>query len=539
MKIKLIYFTLISIVLLINPKVLCNDLDSLIEKHQLLPKRKLKSILNNGVSNNKIESLYGDSLNSKSFPIESDKNMSDSDFQAEDEKFKDGFQNILNKTYGDVLESLIKADKFKSDSVKVLDLKEEISQIQLQIRSDSIKLKSLIINQFLNNSDSLAGTNSNLSKISNKIIALNSLKEDFQIKKAEDSKNHKGEVDSLSVKISQVEVGLISDIVKSKQPIKSMGYSSKDFVYKDSLAVLSSVAVKLSKNKSKLPLKQAELKTLFKSISLNKPTSIEKAVKKMELQLGDFLRSKENLPLLLSIEIGLSKYRVLLIDPSKNDIHIHNNGTGSLTPLGDSWMIFEREKKIKPYAVLNAGMYEPNGAAKGLLIEDRLLKHNVDESTKGYGNFYMQPNGVFFQENNGKYGILETREFVTKFATSKKKKTLDFVTINFATQSGPMMIKDNVINSHFYFNSNNTNIRNGVGVSNRWKRPIVVIVISDTKVNFYDFALLFKSVLGCENALYLDGAISKMYIRGEKNKDLSGELGPKILVTEKKTLTNN
>jgi uncharacterized protein YigE (DUF2233 family) len=97
-----------------------------------------------------------------------------------------------------------------------------------------------------------------------------------------------------------------------------------------------------------------------------------------------------------------------------------------------------------------------------------------------------------------------------------------------------MLVKNNLINSQFLFNSTNLNIRNGVGISKKWKRPLVVMVISDTKVNFYDFALLFKSILGCDNALYLDGAISKMYVKGEKTRDLSGELGPKLLVTEKK-----
>jgi uncharacterized protein YigE (DUF2233 family) len=97
-----------------------------------------------------------------------------------------------------------------------------------------------------------------------------------------------------------------------------------------------------------------------------------------------------------------------------------------------------------------------------------------------------------------------------------------------------MLVKNNVINSQFIFNSSNFNIRNGVGISTKWKRKLVVLVISDTKVNFYDFAFLFKSILGCENALYLDGAISKMYVKGEKLRDLSGELGPTLLVTEKK-----
>jgi uncharacterized protein YigE (DUF2233 family) len=39
-----------------------------------------------------------------------------------------------------------------------------------------------------------------------------------------------------------------------------------------------------------------------------------------------------------------------------------------------------------------------------------------------------------------------------------------------------------------------------------------VIVISNTPVNLYDFAILFRDYLTCDNALYLDGVISKVYV---------------------------
>ena len=294
-------------------------------------------------------------------------------------------------------------------------------------------------------------------------------------------------------------------------------------------------ATAINSNQSKLASKLAELKALLKANnSTNKPSSINKAIISLENQFSNFLNSKDQLPLLVSLEFGHSKYRVLFIDPTKNDIHLHNNGSGDLAPLGDSWRYFLNEKKIKPYAVVNAGMYELNGAAKGLLIEDKILKHPIDLIDKGAGNFYMQPNGLFYQDTKGQFGILDTKAFNAKFETGKLKKSQESSTLNFATQSGPMLVKNNVINSQFIFNSSNFNIRNGVGISTKWKRKLVVLVISDTKVNFYDFAFLFKSILGCDNALYLDGAISKMYVKGEKMRDLSGELGPTLLVTEKK-----
>lgn len=332
------------------------------------------------------------------------------------------------------------------------------------------------------------------------------------------------ETEDLTLKNSQLLDNIFSEIHGEKKVSPSAEISTIVKYAKD-----------VNSDQSKLASKLAELKALLKAnSSTNKPSAVNKAIISLENQFSSFLNSKDQIPLLVSLEFGHSKYRILFIDPTKNDIHLHNNGSGDLAPLGDSWRYFLNEKKIKPYAVVNAGMYELNGAAKGLLIEDKILKHQIDLIDKGPGNFYMQPNGLFYQDIKGQFGILDTKAFNTKFETGKLKKSQESSALNFATQSGPMLVKNNVINSQFIFNSSNFNIRNGVGISTKWKRKLVVLVISDTKVNFYDFAFLFKSILGCENALYLDGAISKMYVKGEKLRDLSGELGPTLLVTEKK-----
>jgi len=69
--------------------------------------------------------------------------------------------------------------------------------------------------------------------------------------------------------------------------------------------------------------------------------------------------------------------------------------------------------------------------------------------------------------------------------------------------------------------SKNLHIRNGVGVDNNGH---VVFVISNQKTNFFDFASLFRDELGCQNALYLDGAISKMF-NMETNRKEDGKFG--------------
>ena len=90
-----------------------------------------------------------------------------------------------------------------------------------------------------------------------------------------------------------------------------------------------------------------------------------------------------------------------------------------------------------------------------------------------------------------------------------------------------MLLIDGRINSKFTAHSNNLNIRSGVGVINDGK---IIFLISTEKINFFDFAFIFKDIFHCKNALYLDGAISEMYFKGSGKKPL-GEFGPMIGVS--------
>lgn len=83
--------------------------------------------------------------------------------------------------------------------------------------------------------------------------------------------------------------------------------------------------------------------------------------------------------------------------------------------------------------------------------------------------------------------------------------------IQYGTQSGPMLVINGKIHPKFTFLSKNTNIRNGIGVIKDGQNEKAVLVISEGKVNLYEFALLFQFLFKCDNALYLDGAISKAY----------------------------
>jgi len=166
---------------------------------------------------------------------------------------------------------------------------------------------------------------------------------------------------------------------------------------------------------------------------------------------------------------------------------------------------------------MNAGMYKTDHSPQGLYIE-RGKTLSVLDTTKAAGNFYLKPNGVFFLKNNKTAEICTTEKF-------KNDKNIEY-----ATQSGPMLIIDGKIHPDFKEGSSNLNIRNGVGILPDGK---IVFVLSKNEVNFYDFASYFKS-LGCKNALYLDGFVSRAYVPLKNWTQTDGNFGVLFAVTAKK-----
>ncbi len=57
---------------------------------------------------------------------------------------------------------------------------------------------------------------------------------------------------------------------------------------------------------------------------------------------------------------------------------------------------------------MNGGMFEADNTPKGLYIENSRILKPLDTS-QGSGNFYLQPNGVFYITQNNQLGIAETK----------------------------------------------------------------------------------------------------------------------------------
>lgn len=146
-------------------------------------------------------------------------------------------------------------------------------------------------------------------------------------------------------------------------------------------------------------------------------------------------------------------------------------------------------------AITNAGIFEPGQVPTGLLISGGRTLHALNLDA-GEGNFFLAPNGVFFVGSDGA-AVLETSAFARRGDGDVRE----------ATQSGPLLVAGGTIHPQFARRSTNTAIRSGVGV--RGPRE-VWIAISRSDVNLWTFASFFRDRLGCDDALYLDGAISEL-----------------------------
>lgn len=97
---------------------------------------------------------------------------------------------------------------------------------------------------------------------------------------------------------------------------------------------------------------------------------------------------------------------------------------------------------------MNGGMYMTNSAPLGLYIEKSktLAKLNT---RKANGNFYMQPNGVFYITKNN------TPKIVTTLQMGKENMS----EAKYATQSGPMLLINGAVHKAFNKGSKNLNIQ--------------------------------------------------------------------------------
>lgn len=168
---------------------------------------------------------------------------------------------------------------------------------------------------------------------------------------------------------------------------------------------------------------------------------------------------------------------------------------------------------------MNAGIFMQNQMPLGLYIENGKVFRKLNSTKNLYGNFYLQPNGVFLIAE-GKPYIIETKSFHT-FSEQHK--------IQYATQSGPLLLINGKYNQSLNKYNNNKLIRNAVCVRSNEE---VNLSISRLPVSFTEMGE-HQLTLKCNSALYLDGAISGVYQKNMRLKN-NQSYGVMIAVTSAK-----
>ena len=176
---------------------------------------------------------------------------------------------------------------------------------------------------------------------------------------------------------------------------------------------------------------------------------------------------------------------------------------------------FLKKQDLDIIFATNGGMYHADRSPVGMYVEN-FKEFSPLIISDGPGNFGLLPNGVFCF-NNKEFLILETESFATRK-----------IQCQYATQSGPLLVIDGKIHPKFIKNGTSKFVRSGVGISRDGSKAI--FLISNQAVNFHHFASTFLDRLEIDNALYLDGNISRLYSPKLNRIDFGFDIGPIIAV---------
>lgn len=187
--------------------------------------------------------------------------------------------------------------------------------------------------------------------------------------------------------------------------------------------------------------------------------------------------------------------KIVSVDLEKDDLRMFSKNSDG-EPYG-TFRALQTELKNTDQQLLfatNGGIFQEDLTPLGLYIENGTEQHPVNLHKDLYGNFYLQPNGIFYLTGNAG-GVVATEDFES------------IEGVRYATQSGPLLLVEGKINSNFDFQSTNRTTRSGVCFPERAK---AVFILANQSITFYEFAQAFLDQ-ECTTALYLDGAISTLY----------------------------
>ena len=206
------------------------------------------------------------------------------------------------------------------------------------------------------------------------------------------------------------------------------------------------------------------------------------------LFLGSFFCSAEE------VVFKGATFRIVRAAPEKVRIALKDEKGEFLHSLRAAKRHFEKEGE-KVTAIMNGGIYETGLVPSGLYIEKGKVLYPLNLKP-GKGNFFLKPNGVF---------LIGGKPLKASVVTSQEYKGKG---VQLAVQSGPILLRGGRVHPAFNEGSKSKLVRNGVGVDAEGR---VVFALGDREnpSNLWTFAKLFEH-LGCKDALFLDGTISKL-----------------------------
>ena len=143
------------------------------------------------------------------------------------------------------------------------------------------------------------------------------------------------------------------------------------------------------------------------------------------------------------------KYLLFIANPEKHEIYMHLQDPDDCKPLNSIGAVLDlygnNRKNVQ--LITNAGMYTQSRDPQGLFIENYEEIRKIDLNGRiAKTNFYLKPNGVFYISSNGQAKVKTTEAFQEIYERGD-------IFIQFATQSGPMLVIDGAMHPAFMHRS--------------------------------------------------------------------------------------
>ena len=202
--------------------------------------------------------------------------------------------------------------------------------------------------------------------------------------------------------------------------------------------------------------------------------------------------------------------------PGRHRITTKITGSNGVIYRGFAALADDVDSATVAFAV-NGGMYDEGSEPIGYYVEGGERRYSLN-TRDGGGNFYLKPNGVFFDDAEGKWQAMTSDDFAAKVTERP----------SFGTRSGPMLLIRGKLHPQISPTGTPLKIRNAVGVDPQGRAHFVV---ADEPVSFGTIAALMRDHAKASDAIFLDGTVSALWDPANGRMDGRYPLGPLILVT--------